>query len=181
MSAWSALQPVPGITLHLATRNGKLCRLSFAGRGSVFLSELEGSFPPEEWRRDETDPVLHESQRQIRAYFRRELRQFQIPLEWRGTPFQERVWQTLQAIPYGETRSYQQVASAVGAPKASRAAGAACGANPLAIVVPCHRVVAADGGLCGFGGGLSLKRYLLELESVTPVRRRPPVRAASAG
>lgn len=110
-------------------------------------------------------PVLRETARQLDAYFARDLREFDLPLAMKGTPFQLRVWQALRAIPYGETRSYAQQARAVGAPDAIRAVGAANGRNPIPIVVPCHRVIGSNGKLTGFGGGLPLKRWLLDLES----------------
>jgi methylated-DNA-[protein]-cysteine S-methyltransferase len=110
-------------------------------------------------------PILQETARQLQAYFARELRDFDLPLAMKGTPFQLRVWQALQQIPYGETRSYAQQAKAVGAPDAVRAVGAANGRNPIPIVVPCHRVIGSSGKLTGFGGGLPLKRWLLDLES----------------
>jgi methylated-DNA-[protein]-cysteine S-methyltransferase len=110
------------------------------------------------------DPMLAEAVRQLRAYFEGELRRFDLPLDLAGTEFQRRVWLELTRIPYGETRSYQEMANAIGAPKAVRAVGAANGANPVAIVVPCHRVIGAGGKLVGYGGGLPLKRRLLSLE-----------------
>ena len=94
---------------------------------------------------------------------------FDLPLDLRGTEFQRRVWQALLEIPYGETRSYLEVARAIGAPHAVRAVGAANGANPVALVVPCHRVIASDGSLGGYGGGLRLKERLLAMEQ----SRRP--------
>jgi len=103
--------------------------------------------------------------RELDAYFAGKLRQFTVPLDLRGTPFQRRVWELLCDIPYGETRSYGEVAQAVGNSKASRAVGQAIGGNPVAIVVPCHRVIGSDGGLTGYGGGLPRKRALLDLES----------------
>jgi len=102
---------------------------------------------------------------QLRAYFAGELKEFDLPLDMQGTEFQKRVWQELLNIPYGETRSYSFVATAIGAPKAVRAVGAANGANPIPIVVPCHRVIGAGGSLTGYGGGLPLKRFLLDLEA----------------
>jgi len=92
------------------------------------------------------------------------LRVFSVPLDMQGTEFQRSVWNHLMRIPYGETRSYAQVAEAVGRPKAVRAVGAANGSNPVAIIVPCHRVIGASGKLTGYGGGLPLKKRLLELE-----------------
>jgi len=103
--------------------------------------------------------------KQVQAYAAGQPVCFTIPLDLRaGTAFQQAVWRMLQTIPYGETRSYAWVARQIGKPKATRAVGAACGANPVPIVVPCHRVVASDGSLGGFSGGLALKRRLLALE-----------------
>jgi methylated-DNA-[protein]-cysteine S-methyltransferase len=108
--------------------------------------------------------ALDEAARQLGDYFERRRRHFDLPLDPAGTPFQRRVWEALRKIPYGEIRSYGEIAREVGRPDATRAVGAANGANPLPIVVPCHRVVGADGSLTGFGGGLELKRFLLDLE-----------------
>lgn len=102
---------------------------------------------------------------QLEAYFAGELTAFDLPLNLRGTAFQQRVWRTLQEIPYGETISYGELARWVDNPNASRAVGTANGHNPVAIVVPCHRVIAADGGIGGYGGGLDRKRWLLALEA----------------
>jgi methylated-DNA-[protein]-cysteine S-methyltransferase len=102
---------------------------------------------------------------QLEAYFAGELSDFDLKLDLRGTAFQMRVWDALQEIPYGETISYGELARWVGNPNASRAVGTANGHNPAAIVVPCHRVIAADGGIGGYGGGLERKRWLLELEA----------------
>jgi methylated-DNA-[protein]-cysteine S-methyltransferase len=111
-----------------------------------------------------THPIASEAVRQLRAYFAGELRRFDLLLDMQGTPFQLRVWRELERIPYGETRSYTQIATAIGAPHAVRAVGAANGANPIPIVVPCHRVIGASGKLVGYGGGLPLKKRLLALE-----------------
>lgn len=101
---------------------------------------------------------------QLEAYFAGERTTFDVPLAPRGTPFQQRVWTQLRTIGYGQTRSYRDVAEAIGAPKAMRAVGLANGRNPISIVVPCHRVVGANGTLTGYGGGLHNKQLLLELE-----------------
>jgi methylated-DNA-[protein]-cysteine S-methyltransferase len=108
--------------------------------------------------------ILAEAVRQLCAYFAGELRQFTLPLDPQGTGFQKRVWTALQSIPFGEVRSYTDIARAIDAPLAVRAVGAANGANPLPIVIPCHRVIGASGKLVGYGGGLTLKKRLLELE-----------------
>jgi methylated-DNA-[protein]-cysteine S-methyltransferase len=102
--------------------------------------------------------------RELNEYFAGERREFTIPLELRGTDFQLACWQALLAIPYGETRSYGDIARAIGHPQAFRAVGMSNNRNPVAIVVPCHRVIASGGSLCGYGGGLDIKRMLLDLE-----------------
>jgi methylated-DNA-[protein]-cysteine S-methyltransferase len=101
---------------------------------------------------------------QLAAYFDGKLREFTVPLDVRGTPFQQKVWATLRTIPYGETWSYGDLARKLGAPTATRAVAHANGDNPIAIVIPCHRVIGSDGELTGYGGGLWRKRALLERE-----------------
>lgn len=108
--------------------------------------------------------VLREANKQLQEYFRGERKEFNLPLHLNGTEFQQKVWSALQEIPYGETRSYGEIAKAVGSPKGSRAVGGANNKNPVMIFVPCHRVIGANGALVGFGGGLPVKQYLLELE-----------------
>lgn len=112
-------------------------------------------------------PVLALAQVQLDEYFKGRRRAFDLPLDMRGTAFQQAVWRGLLAIPYGQTRSYADLALAVDRPRAMRAVGAANGRNPLSIVVPCHRVIGRDGALTGFAGGLAAKRYLLDLEKIT--------------
>ena len=113
---------------------------------------------------DPSHPVLREAARQLDAYFSGALTRFDLPLDMNGTPFQRQVWAALLTIPYGETRSYGAIARQIGQPTACRAVGAANGRNPISIVVPCHRAVAANGALTGFAGGLAIKRRLLALE-----------------
>jgi len=110
------------------------------------------------------EAVLEAAAAQLREYFGGSRRAFDLPLDLEGTPFQRRAWLALAAIPYGETRSYGEQALRLGVPRAARAVGAANAANPLPIVLPCHRLVGADGSLTGFGGGLETKRRLLEHE-----------------
>ena len=112
--------------------------------------------------------VLAQARVQLGEYFAGNRTAFDLPLGPRGTEFQRGVWQALASIPYGETVSYAQLASRVGKPSAMRAVGAANGRNPLPIVLPCHRVIGADGSLTGFGGGLPTKQFLLELEGALP-------------
>ena len=141
-----------------------VCLLEFADREIVeeHLDSIQrrlgrttgwGDHPHLDWLRDE-----------LSAYFAGTLREFAVPPVYPGTGFQVRVWDALRRIPYSETRSYEQLAIELGAPGAQRAVGHANGENPIAIVIPCHRVIAKDGGLGGYGGGLTRKRWLLELE-----------------
>lgn len=111
-------------------------------------------------------PILVETERQLGEYFAGERRTFDVPLSFAGTDFQKRVWAALLAIPFGETRSYGEIAHQLGTPGASRAVGAANGRNPISIIAPCHRVVGANGKLTGFAGGLEAKAFLLDLEQV---------------
>lgn len=115
------------------------------------------------WQRDSAP--FAELRRQLAAYFAGELRDFDLPLAPQGTPFQHSVWTALRNIPYAETRSYRDLATNIGNPKAVRAVGLANGRNPLPIIVPCHRVIGADGSMTGFGGGIESKRFLLDLEA----------------
>ena len=109
-------------------------------------------------------PILLETQKQLREYFAGTRQQFDLPLDFEGTVFQKKVWQALLGIPFGETRSYRDIAAQVGNIKAVRAVGAANGKNPISIIAPCHRVVGANGKLVGFAGGLNNKEILLGLE-----------------
>ncbi|WP_263416316.1 methylated-DNA--[protein]-cysteine S-methyltransferase [Terriglobus albidus] len=113
---------------------------------------------------NDSHPVLLKAERQLDEYFAGSRRAFDLPLDMRGTTFQKDVWEALLAIPYGETRSYGQLAKQLGRPSASRAVGAANGRNPISIVVPCHRVIGSSGKLTGFAGGLDVKARLLEME-----------------
>ena len=143
---------VDGLTLRLVANDSGLRSIEFEP-----WRRLQGCRPG-------THPIAAEAIRQLRAYFAGKLRRFDLPLDLQGTEFQRRVWRELEAIPFGETRSYSQIATVIGAPRAVRAVGAANGANPIPIVIPCHRVIGAAGALVGYGGGLPLKKRLLELE-----------------
>jgi methylated-DNA-[protein]-cysteine S-methyltransferase len=113
---------------------------------------------------DQDHPILIETERQLGAYFAGERQSFTLPLDFHGTAFQITVWQALLAIPFGETRSYGEIARQIGKPNASRAVGAANGRNPISIIAPCHRLVGSDGSLTGFAGGLAAKQHLLRME-----------------
>jgi methylated-DNA-[protein]-cysteine S-methyltransferase len=142
--------PVGGLTLVSDGKALVICE--FEGRSWAHAHDVR------------SDEVLEHARRELDAFFAGQLRGFTVPLAPRGTGFQQRVWRALRTIPYGETRSYGQIARQIGAPEAVRAVGAANGANPIAIIIPCHRVIGANGSLTGFGGGLDRKRFLLELE-----------------
>jgi methylated-DNA-[protein]-cysteine S-methyltransferase len=147
MSALHVDSPLGTLTLHAA--QGALTAIALCREGDT-------SPAPE--------PVLAEAARQLAEYFAGARTEFALPLAPRGTAFQRAVWAQLAAIPFGQTRSYGEIARALGRPTASRAVGAANGANPLAIVVPCHRVIGAAGQLTGYAGGLPAKRWLLDHE-----------------
>ena len=125
-------------------------------------------------------PVLSAAATQLLEYFAGRRRDFDLPLELRGTPFRLRVWQALRRIPFGATSTYARLALDVGSPSAVRAVGGANGANPVPVIVPCHRVIASDGTLCGFGGGVWRKRWLLEHERAVAAGQPSPPPAAPA-
>ena len=128
----------------------------------LFSTDGRPANPDPEWQEDAS--TLKEVLRQLKAYFAGELENFDLQLSPQGTPFQQRVWGELQKIPYGKTISYGELARRIGNPKASRAVGLANGSNPISIVIPCHRVIGANGKLTGYGGGLPIKEKLLALE-----------------
>jgi methylated-DNA-[protein]-cysteine S-methyltransferase len=135
-----------------------------AGITGLYLPSGKNAVTPNpEWERDDT--AFDDLRRQLGEYFAGARHDFDLPLNATGTPFQKRVWAALCEIPYGETASYGQTAEAIGAPTASRAVGLANGQNPISIVVPCHRVIGANGSLTGYGGGLEAKRWLLAHET----------------
>jgi methylated-DNA-[protein]-cysteine S-methyltransferase len=117
---------------------------------------------------DRNDPILNHAAHELTDYFAGTLKAFTVPLDFRGTEFQKSVWAALLAIPFGETRSYGEIARQIGRPAASRAVGAANGRNPISIIAPCHRVIGANGALTGFAGGLAAKALLLGIEGHAP-------------
>ena len=152
--------------IHYRTIDSPIGLLTLAGHGSALtnLRMVDQTYEPSraDWSAD--PGAFNDAVDQLAAYFAGELTDFDIELDLRGTEFQQRVWKALLTIPYGETRSYGEIAQQIGAPGAARAVGLANGHNPIAIVVPCHRVIGASGSLTGYGGGLDRKRTLLELE-----------------
>ena len=148
--------PSPVGPLFLAASTKGLVRLEFESR----MQKLN----PDTNQLRESKPALAPYLRELSEYFAGERREFSLPLDLRGTRFQLACWHALLEIPYGETRSYRDIAEAIGHPHAYRAVGMSNNRNPVAIVVPCHRVIASSGSLCGYGGGLDIKRKLLDLE-----------------
>ncbi|WP_344398133.1 methylated-DNA--[protein]-cysteine S-methyltransferase [Streptomyces longisporus] len=142
--------------LTLVADDGILCGL--------YMTEQRHR-PPEESFGTRNETLFAEAEEQLEAYFSGDLKEFTLELHLHGTPFQRTVWGRLREIPYGETRSYGELATALGNPSASRAVGLANGRNPIGIIVPCHRVVGANGSLTGYGGGLDRKQRLLDFES----------------
>ena len=138
--------------LGIAEEDGNICRVFF-----------DTGKTPDGFDKAET-PLIKKAAAQFDEYFNCKRKVFDLPLKLNGTDFQIDVWKALQTIPFGETRSYGEIARLIGNPKAVRAVGMANNRNPIVIIVPCHRVIGHDGGLTGYGGGLELKRRLLELE-----------------
>ena len=159
------LMPSPVGELTLVARDGKLSAILWEVERAnrVRLGELIEA---------NDSPVLRETERQLREYFAGTRNQFELELDFAGTDFQKQVWQALVTIPFGETRSYSQIAQQIGNPKAVRAVGAANGRNPISIIAPCHRVIGASGSLTGFAGGLAAKQYLLALEGTGQAEMR---------
>jgi methylated-DNA-[protein]-cysteine S-methyltransferase len=143
----------PLCELGIAEDNGAICHIIFNRRKK-----------PDNFIEKET-PLIKEAAKQLGEYFGYKRKTFDLPIKPRGTEFQLKVWNALLDIPYGETKNYGEIASIIGNPKASRAVGMANNRNLIVIIIPCHRVIGADGSLTGFGGGLDLKRQLLELEA----------------
>jgi methylated-DNA-[protein]-cysteine S-methyltransferase len=152
MLDWTEVSVVDDLKLRLVASNLGIRAVQF-----LPCAQVDG-------RHNSQNQFLGQLTRELEEYFASKLRIFRTPLDMQGTEFQLAVWRQLQEIPYGQTRSYAQIAEAIGRPQAIRAVGAANGSNPVAIVVPCHRVIGANGKLTGYGGGLPLKKRLLELE-----------------
>jgi methylated-DNA-[protein]-cysteine S-methyltransferase len=157
------IEPKPLHYRRLATPIGHV--LVAGDRSAVTTVNFEReSEPHPSWSEARSGPVP-EAARQLEEYFAGARRTFDLPLAPRGTPFQQRVWEELRGIPYGQTTSYGELARRIGQPTASRAVGAANGANPIPIIIPCHRAVGSDGSLTGYGGGVERKQRLLAMEA----------------
>jgi methylated-DNA-[protein]-cysteine S-methyltransferase len=148
-----------GVTIGIAEEDGTVTGVFFGRKPFAGFAKAE-------------TPVIRKTAAQIEEYLAGKRKQFTVPVVMRGTEFQKAVWQALRQIPFGETRSYKEIAAAIGKPKAVRAVGMANNRNPMVLIVPCHRVIGHDGSLTGFGGGLPLKRRLLELEGSIALGRQ---------
>lgn len=162
---WSSVSSPRGTCVILATERG-VCWLGTPGTAlEMGLNWIQRKLPFESVSEDTSIEPLQQAVDQLSRYFAGERLQFTCPLDLHGTPFQLQVWHALSRIPYGETRTYAEIAREIEHPSAVRAVGAANGANPVAIIVPCHRVIGSNGSLTGYGGGLPTKAWLLALES----------------
>jgi methylated-DNA-[protein]-cysteine S-methyltransferase len=147
--------------VFVASTSKGLCMVDFLTSEKAFLKELKSLFPGEIVKDDRKNG---KALSQIKRYLMGKLKRFDCSLDLRGTPFQRKVWTALAKIPYGSTKSYQEIAKSIGHPKACRAVGNANGSNPIPIILPCHRVIESNGGLGGFGHGVKVKRELLDFE-----------------
>lgn len=160
---WSSVPSACGECVLMATERG-LCWLGTPGTPRQEGEALLRKIYPDAVIEASANTILRQATDELQRYFAGERITFSCPLDLHGTPFQLAVWQALCTIPYGETRSYADIARLIGRPTAYRAVGAANGANPVAIIVPCHRVIGSSGALTGYGGGLPTKAWLLKLE-----------------
>lgn len=163
----------------LVLRVKNYMELYFDGVGRILLADEDGRLAELGFLKEralpaglnlEETPLLCEARRQLEEYFDGSRRAFELPLAPKGTPFQLRCWEALQKIPYGRTATYADIARAAGSPKGFRAAGLANNRNPIAIIIPCHRVIGSNGKLVGFGGGLEVKAFLLRFEAAMAAR-----------
>lgn len=157
MSSAFTLMQSPVGTLTLVARGERLAAV-------LWEEERENRVRLGDVHRDDEQPILREAARQLEEYFAGKRQRFELALDFAGTAFQRQVWAALLTIPFGQTRSYSDIARQIGNPSAVRAVGAANGRNPISIIAPCHRVIGASGSLTGFAGGMPAKQYLLALE-----------------
>jgi methylated-DNA-[protein]-cysteine S-methyltransferase len=147
--------------VFVASTERGVCMVDFLKSEKTFLKRLKSKFPGELKRDDQKNRKVSN---QLKKYLKGDLKRFDCKLDFKGTPFQKKVWLALEKIPYGQTRSYKEIAQAIGHPKAFRAVGNANGQNSIPLIIPCHRVIESNGGLGGFGHGIQVKRRLLDFE-----------------
>lgn len=166
LGSWQAVETRFGV-FHVAAIDGHVVQSTLPGTSrAAFLADLAARHPGVAFHEDRSDPVLHTACSQLVEYAQGRRRAFDVPVRLEGTAFQRRVWDELAKIPFGQTRSYQDIAQAIGRPGASRAVGQANHHNPVAPLIPCHRVITSTGTLGGYGGGMPLKKALLEHEGI---------------
>ena len=167
MIFWTTLSNLPLGTLLVVEEDGTLIRVKYLDfePSEDFVRSLLGKTDNEMYHQH--TPFLNRTEAELREYFAGEREEFTIPYRYSGTSFQQRVWDSIASIPFGETLTYGDIAHHIDHPNASRAIGNACGRNPLPIIVPCHRVTGANGSLGGYSSGLEKKRFLLRLEEVS--------------
>jgi O-6-methylguanine DNA methyltransferase len=153
--------------VFVASTERGVCMVDFLKSEKVFLRRLRERFPGKTIRDNRRN---RDALNQLKKYLKGELQRFNCKLDFKGSPFQKRVWLALAKIPYGQTRSYKEIARAIGHPKAFRAVGNANGQNSIPLIIPCHRVIESNGGLGGFGHGIGVKRRLLDFEKAHGVR-----------
>lgn len=164
--SWSRVETKLG-AFHVAALDDAIVQTALPGTSTAsFVAALQERHPAAAFRQDDADPLLRRAAIQLVEYTLGKRQGFDLPLRMEGTAFQTKVWHALAGIPFGETRSYQDIATEIGRPGASRAVGQANHHNPLAPIVPCHRVVNSSGGLGGYGGGMDLKKALLAHEGI---------------
>lgn len=164
------------MTLFYCTTESPIGQLTLTSDGTsltgLYMENHKGiSLSESNWKFDDSAPPFPQAKKELAAYFAGELKEFAVPLKSSGTEFQQRVWHELQNIPFGEVISYAELARRIDNPKACRAVGLANGQNPISIIVPCHRVIGANGKLTGYGGGLPRKEILLSLEKPSSVKQ----------
>ncbi|MDR2437962.1 MAG: methylated-DNA--[protein]-cysteine S-methyltransferase [Planctomycetaceae bacterium] len=155
---------------HLSYFETSIGRLGFVENGNAVTNVFFRSEKAPPNTKEHSTPLLRRAAQQIKEYLNGQRTAFDLPLKPEGTEFQQTVWKALQTISYGETRSYRDIAEQIGSPKACRAVGRANHQNPITIIIPCHRVIGADGSLTGYGGGLKLKQQLLNLEKLVIIQ-----------
>lgn len=163
---WRAVRTAVG-TFYIAGQGGAIVHTALPGTPRpAFLLDVQRRFPDIPFKERQAEPLLERAALELMEWAQGDRTEFDVPLAPAGTPFQRKVWDALAAIPYGEVRSYAEIANTIGKPGASRAVGQANHRNPVAPFIPCHRVITAAGALGGYGGGLALKQRMLELEGV---------------
>lgn len=166
MAVWTTT-PSPAGRIGLAATVYGICNVSVGVTPRAFARSLKKDSPDKDWREDPENPVLASAREQLAAYFDRALQSFEVPLDLSGSPFQRAVWDAVRQIPWGQARSYQEVAAMVGRPRAMRAVGNTMNACQVSILIPCHRVTGAGGKIGGWGGDIRGKKWLLEFEGIS--------------